>query len=131
MAFLKTQERTKERFSLLLLDLEEYYFEQHTAYHVTISSKKERKIRGSFKVCSRSVIFDPDDLEEPILKIPLRDCKNIEFVEKENNPFNEPRPSAMCISCVQVIYIKESNVIAPYRNERGEKKMTVSVGGLE
>ncbi|TKS87952.1 Protein FAN [Collichthys lucidus] len=105
-------------FSLLLLDLEEYYFEQHTAYHVTISSKKERKIRGSFKVCSRSVIFDPDDLEEPILKIPLRDCKNIEFVEKENNPFNEPRPSAMCISCVQVIYIKESNVIAPYRNER-------------
>eukprot|EP00064_Thunnus_orientalis_P016373 superscaffoldBa00003231_g16437 len=41
MAFLKTRERTKERFSLLLLDLEEYYFEQHTAYHVTTSSTKE------------------------------------------------------------------------------------------
>ncbi|XP_045919910.1 protein FAN [Micropterus dolomieu] len=123
MAFLKTQERTKERFSLLLLDLEEYYFEQHTAYHETTSSKKERKIRGSFKVCSRSVIFDPEDFSEPILKIPLRDCKKIEFVEKENNPFNEHRPSAISISCVQVIYIKESNVIAPYRNERGAKKM--------
>uniref|UniRef100_A0A4W6C6D4 Neutral sphingomyelinase activation associated factor n=1 Tax=Lates calcarifer TaxID=8187 RepID=A0A4W6C6D4_LATCA len=69
MAFLKTHERTKERFSLLLLDLEEYYFEQHTAYHVTSSSKKERKIRGSFKVCSRSIIFDPEDLTEPILKV--------------------------------------------------------------
>uniref|UniRef100_A0A8C2ZI09 Neutral sphingomyelinase activation associated factor n=1 Tax=Cyclopterus lumpus TaxID=8103 RepID=A0A8C2ZI09_CYCLU len=69
MAFLKTQERTKERFSLLLLDLEEYYFEHHTAYHVTTSSKKERKVRGSFKVCSRSVIFDPEDLAEPILKV--------------------------------------------------------------
>uniref|UniRef100_A0A3P8SKA8 Neutral sphingomyelinase activation associated factor n=1 Tax=Amphiprion percula TaxID=161767 RepID=A0A3P8SKA8_AMPPE len=55
------------RFSLLLLDLEEYYFEQHTAYHVMSSSKKE-KIRGSFKVCSRSIIFDPEDLDEPILK---------------------------------------------------------------
>lgn len=124
MAFLKTPERTKERFSLLLLDLEEYYFEQHTAYHVTNTSKKERKIRGSFKVCSRSIIFDPEDLEVPILKIPLRDCKKIEFVEKENNPFNEPRPSAISVACGQVIYIKESNIIAPYRNERGANKIT-------
>ncbi|XP_078136441.1 protein FAN isoform X4 [Sander vitreus] len=96
MAFLKTQELTKERFSLLLLDLEEYYFEQHTAYHMTTSSKKERKVRGSFKVCSRSAIFDPEDLSEPILK---------------------------------VIYIKESNVIAPYRNERGTKKLTFQLEG--
>ncbi|XP_041823886.1 protein FAN isoform X2 [Melanotaenia boesemani] len=118
MAFFRTQERTKERFSLLLLDLEEYYLEQHTAYHVTNGSKKEKKIRGSFKVCSRSIIFDPEDLAEPIIKIHLRDCKNIEFVEKDNNPFNEPKPPAICVSCEQVIFIKDSNVIAPYRNER-------------
>ncbi|XP_075870966.1 protein FAN isoform X3 [Nelusetta ayraudi] len=126
MAFLQAQERTKERFSLLLLDLEEYYFEQHTAHHVvrTSDGARGRKVRGSLKICSRSVIFDPDDLTEPILKIPLRDCKKIEFVENETNPFNEPRPSAVSISSVQVIYIKESNVIAPYRNERGTKKIT-------
>ncbi|KAM6900625.1 protein FAN [Xenentodon cancila] len=124
MAFFRTQQRTKERFSLLLLDLEEYYFEQHTAYHVTTSSKKEKKTRGSLKVCSRSVIFDPQDLAEPIIKIPLRDCKNIEFVQKENNPFIEPQPSAIAVSCEQVMFIKENNVIAPYRNERGENKLT-------
>ncbi|XP_074549891.1 protein FAN isoform X2 [Halichoeres trimaculatus] len=124
MAFLRSRERTKERFSLLLLDLEEYYFEQHTAYHVTTCSKKDRRVRGSLKVCSRSVIFDPDDHSEPILKIPLRDCKQIEFVEGESNPFNDPRSSALCITCVQVIYIKESNVISPYRNERGERRIT-------
>ncbi|KAM9332459.1 protein FAN [Pholidichthys leucotaenia] len=124
MAFLKTHERTKERFSLLLLDLEEYYFEQHTAYHLTSTSAKERKIRGSFKVCSRSIIFDPEELAEPILKIALRDCTSIEFVEKETNPFNDPRPSAISVLCRQVIYIKESNVIAPYRNERGSHKIT-------
>uniref|UniRef100_A0A8D0A6R7 Neutral sphingomyelinase activation associated factor n=1 Tax=Sander lucioperca TaxID=283035 RepID=A0A8D0A6R7_SANLU len=28
-----------------------------------------RKVRGSFKVCSRSAIFDPDDFSEPILKV--------------------------------------------------------------
>ncbi|XP_029955149.1 protein FAN [Salarias fasciatus] len=124
MAFLKTHERTKERFSLLLLDLEEYYFEQHTAYHLTGASDKDRKVRGSFKVCSRSVIFDPEDLSEPILKIPLRDCKKIEFVEKESNPFHEPRPSLLSIVCGQVISIKESSVIAPYRNDRGTRKLT-------
>ncbi|XP_071757043.1 protein FAN isoform X1 [Centroberyx gerrardi] len=124
MAFLKMKERSKERFSLLLLDLEEYYFEQHTAHQVTRSSTKERKIRGSFKVCSKSIIFDPEDFAEPILKIPLRDCKRIEFVEKEDNPFTETKPSAISILCGQVFYIKEGNVIAPYRIERGGTRVT-------
>uniref|UniRef100_A0A8C8M194 Neutral sphingomyelinase (N-SMase) activation associated factor n=1 Tax=Oncorhynchus tshawytscha TaxID=74940 RepID=A0A8C8M194_ONCTS len=69
MAFIKRKERSKERFSLLLLDLEEYYFEQHTVYHVTTSSAKKRKIRGSLKVCSKSIIFEPEDHVEPILKV--------------------------------------------------------------
>uniref|UniRef100_A0A8C9VWS6 Neutral sphingomyelinase activation associated factor n=1 Tax=Scleropages formosus TaxID=113540 RepID=A0A8C9VWS6_SCLFO len=74
------------RFSLLLLDLEEYYFEQHTAYNVTRSSTTQ----GSLKICSKSVIFEPEPLSEPILKIPLRDCQKIEGVEEnDRNPFNE------------------------------------------
>uniref|UniRef100_A0AAQ5ZZJ7 Neutral sphingomyelinase (N-SMase) activation associated factor n=1 Tax=Amphiprion ocellaris TaxID=80972 RepID=A0AAQ5ZZJ7_AMPOC len=32
------------------------------------------KIRGSFKVCSRSIIFDPEDLDEPILKVCFNVC---------------------------------------------------------
>uniref|UniRef100_A0AAQ4Q9K7 Neutral sphingomyelinase (N-SMase) activation associated factor n=1 Tax=Gasterosteus aculeatus aculeatus TaxID=481459 RepID=A0AAQ4Q9K7_GASAC len=51
------------------MDLEEYYFEQHTAYYATT-------IRGSLKVCSRSIIFDPEDLTEPILKV----CFNNSFI---------------------------------------------------
>uniref|UniRef100_A0A452QYS2 FAN-like N-terminal PH domain-containing protein n=2 Tax=Caniformia TaxID=379584 RepID=A0A452QYS2_URSAM len=41
MAFIRKKRReqqlqlySKERFSLLLLNLEEYYFEQHTANHI-------------------------------------------------------------------------------------------------
>uniref|UniRef100_A0AAX7TNT7 Neutral sphingomyelinase (N-SMase) activation associated factor n=1 Tax=Astatotilapia calliptera TaxID=8154 RepID=A0AAX7TNT7_ASTCA len=59
-----------------------------------------RKIRGSFKICSKSIIFDPEELAEPIIKV--------------LNPLFR----------FQVIYIKESNVIAPYRNEREEKTLT-------
>uniref|UniRef100_A0A8C5P1Z5 Neutral sphingomyelinase (N-SMase) activation associated factor n=1 Tax=Jaculus jaculus TaxID=51337 RepID=A0A8C5P1Z5_JACJA len=65
-------------FSLLLLNLEEYYFEQHSASHVQQSgSHEERKIRGSLKICSKSVIFEPDAISQPIIKIPLRDCVKI------------------------------------------------------
>uniref|UniRef100_A0A8C6QBH5 Neutral sphingomyelinase (N-SMase) activation associated factor n=1 Tax=Nannospalax galili TaxID=1026970 RepID=A0A8C6QBH5_NANGA len=85
MAFIRKKQReqqlqfySKERFSLLLLNLEEYYFEQHTAYHVQHrGSHEERKIRGSLKICSKSVIFEPEAVSQPILKIPLRDCIKI------------------------------------------------------
>jgi len=68
----------KNRFSLLLLNLEEYYFEQHTANHIqNKGDQNERKIRGSLKICSKSVIFEPDAISQPIIKIPLRDCIKI------------------------------------------------------
>uniref|UniRef100_A0A287DDE4 Neutral sphingomyelinase activation associated factor n=1 Tax=Ictidomys tridecemlineatus TaxID=43179 RepID=A0A287DDE4_ICTTR len=85
MAFIRKKQQeqqlqlySKERFSLLLLNLEEYYFEQHTANHVQHNgSQEERKIRGSLKICSKSVIFEPDAISQPIIKIPLRDCIKI------------------------------------------------------
>uniref|UniRef100_A0A8C9WUX3 Neutral sphingomyelinase activation associated factor n=1 Tax=Scleropages formosus TaxID=113540 RepID=A0A8C9WUX3_SCLFO len=112
------------RFSLLLLDLEEYYFEQHTAYNVTRSSTTQ-KVRGSLKICSKSVIFEPEPLSEPILKIPLRDCQKIEGVEE--NDLTEMRllgtdlflmSFSVFVFCLKVYYIKEGNVVAPYRIER-------------
>ncbi|MEJ1287737.1 neutral sphingomyelinase (N-SMase) activation associated factor [Cricetulus griseus] len=95
MAFTRKRQReqqlqfySKERFSLLLLNLEEYYFEQHTAFHVqSQGSHEERKIRGSLKICSKSVIFEPDAISQPIIK---------------------------------VYFIKEHNIVAPYKIERGK-----------
>lgn len=65
----------KSRFSLLLLNLEEYYSEQHRANNILHKgSHHERKIRGTLKICSKSAIFEPDAISQPIIKIPLRDC---------------------------------------------------------
>uniref|UniRef100_A0A670IJQ4 Neutral sphingomyelinase activation associated factor n=1 Tax=Podarcis muralis TaxID=64176 RepID=A0A670IJQ4_PODMU len=77
------------RFSLLLLNLEEYYFEQHTANYIFNKDGRERrKIRGSLKICSKSVIFEPDEISHPIIKIPLRDCIKIEAPEdSDTNDF--------------------------------------------
>uniref|UniRef100_A0A8C0G9U5 Neutral sphingomyelinase activation associated factor n=1 Tax=Chelonoidis abingdonii TaxID=106734 RepID=A0A8C0G9U5_CHEAB len=58
------------RFSLLLLNLEEYYFEQHMANHIINKDcRDERKIRGSLKICSKSIIFEPDEKIQPIIKV--------------------------------------------------------------
>uniref|UniRef100_F6Y544 Neutral sphingomyelinase activation associated factor n=1 Tax=Xenopus tropicalis TaxID=8364 RepID=F6Y544_XENTR len=69
-------------FSLLLLDLEEYFFEQHIAHQIFQDAENcERKCSGSLKICSKSLIFEPDDNDKPICKIALRDCSKIEEVE--------------------------------------------------
>ncbi|XP_063249728.1 protein FAN isoform X2 [Prinia subflava] len=113
---------SKERFSLLLLNLEEYYFEQHTANHIINKDcKDERKFRGSLKICSKSIIFEPDDNIQPIIKIPLRDCISIKAPEdnEANNPFTRNPSGGISVVCSQVFLIKERNVIAPYKTVRG------------
>ncbi|XP_034618871.1 protein FAN isoform X2 [Trachemys scripta elegans] len=114
---------SKERFSLLLLNLEEYYFEQHTANHIINKDcRDERKIRGSLKICSKSIIFEPDEKIQPIIKIPLRDCISIEAPEdnEANNPFTWYTPGVISVVSNQAFLIKEQNIIAPYKTERGE-----------
>ncbi|XP_064409758.1 protein FAN isoform X2 [Latimeria chalumnae] len=123
MAFVRKKERSRERFSLLMLDLEEYYFEQHTAHHMIHRDKgSNRIVKGSLKICSKSFIFEPDPLTEPVMKILLRDCKTIEELadQKDTSPFTDKRPGGIFIRCSQVCLIKEQNVVAPYKVQRGE-----------
>uniref|UniRef100_A0A8C2BDE7 Neutral sphingomyelinase (N-SMase) activation associated factor n=1 Tax=Cyprinus carpio TaxID=7962 RepID=A0A8C2BDE7_CYPCA len=59
-------------------------------YDLSLHGKRKRT-SGSLKICSKSIIFEPDDAVKPILKIYL---------------------------------IKEENMVAPYKYERGEKRVT-------
>ncbi|XP_043828828.1 protein FAN isoform X1 [Dromiciops gliroides] len=130
MAFIRKKQReqqlqlySKERFSLLLLNLEEYYFEQHTANHILFEGRQnERKTRGSLKICSKSVIFEPDETFQPIIKIPLRDCIKIEKQGDNgaNSLFAKSRHGMISLVFSQVYFIKEHNIVAPYKIERGK-----------
>ncbi|XP_072855056.2 protein FAN isoform X1 [Pogona vitticeps] len=131
MAFIRKRRQaaqqlySKERFSLLLLNLEEYYFEQHTAnYLLNKDGKERRQIRGSLKICSKSVIFEPDEINYPIIKIPLRDCIKIEAPEDDerSNSFRGGRPGQISILSNQAFLTKEQNIIAPFKMERGESE---------
>ncbi|XP_069477194.1 protein FAN isoform X2 [Ambystoma mexicanum] len=119
MAFLqrsREQRYAKERFNLLLLDLEEYFFEQHLAWHVIKRDRgDERNVRGSLKICSKSIIFEPDEASKPIIKIALRDCVTID-VNEEKNPFNPfIQHGLFSVVFSQVCHIKEKNIVAPYK----------------
>uniref|UniRef100_A0A8C5M964 Neutral sphingomyelinase activation associated factor n=1 Tax=Leptobrachium leishanense TaxID=445787 RepID=A0A8C5M964_9ANUR len=114
------------RFSLLFLDQGEYFFEQHLAHHITKESDHpERKAHGSLKVCSKSLLFESDDLSIPIFKIALRDCTRIEEVEEGEAEllFSSYTHRRFSVLFNQICLIKENNVVAPYKIERGENRL--------
>ena len=69
------------RFSLLLLEPAEIYFEDFSAFLFPHDAKEhdfERKKQiGRLKMCSKSIVFDPKDINKPLIKIPLKECTNI------------------------------------------------------
>lgn len=64
------------RFSLLLLEPGEYYFEDYIASLAI--SKNNTWLNGRLKVCSLSLVFDPKDYHKPIIKIPFTQCGSID-----------------------------------------------------
>ena len=63
----RTQSRHHtQRFSLLLLDEGEYYFEDHRAVRHLGGEASEP---GVLRLCSHGVIFDPEDAAQPLVKL--------------------------------------------------------------
>lgn len=107
----------KERFSLLLLDPGEIYFEDFSAVLIppdtTPTTYDNKKQDGRLKMCSKSLVFDPKDLTKPLIKIPLKSCIIIEewkgkakFIKSKN---------VLSINCKEYVEMLEGNIIAPYK----------------
>lgn len=68
------------RFSLLLLEPNEIYFEDFSVNLIdeNISEQIDESPRnGHLKMCSKSIVFDPKDVSDPIIKIAYKNCDNI------------------------------------------------------
>ena len=68
---------TQERFSLILLEPGEIYFEDYLVYyHANNSPLKNyntnQQQKGNLKLCSKSLVFDPLDLNQPLIKFPFK-----------------------------------------------------------
>ncbi|XP_074031053.1 protein FAN [Leptinotarsa decemlineata] len=107
----------KERFSLLQLDPGEIYFEDFSAIFIppdtTPKTYETKKQDGRLKMCSKSLIFDPKDINKPIVKIPFKDCVVIEQWKGSAKFLNSN--NVLSVNCREYVELLEKNVIAPYQ----------------
>ncbi len=101
------------RFSLLLLEPNEIYFEDFLANLIDEQkSGTDEPVRdGHVKMCSKSIIFDPKDKIEPIIKIVYKDCKKLyEWPGK----LDSKDVNVLAVECCQYTEMLEKNLLAPY-----------------
>nr|XP_054748414.1 BEACH domain-containing protein lvsF-like [Lytechinus pictus] len=140
MAFVDEDLSIKERFSLLLLDPGEIYFEDFSVYFYPTGLKAvseeeaiRRRCRGRLKICSKSIVFDPQDVSQPIMKFPLRSCIKI---EEWNPPLLSKigsKRDTLYIQNSQTIHMKSDNEIGPYNFKKGDSRyiFTLNFGAAE
>ena len=96
-----------DRFSLLLLEPSEIYFEDFkVVYHTKPEEKNpsvHHEVPGRLKVCSKSIVFVPQNISLPMLKFPLSDCQDIdEWSPKSFQSSLASKREIMFVSCRQV-----------------------------
>ncbi|XP_065203348.1 protein FAN-like [Planococcus citri] len=119
----------KERFSLLLLEPGEYYFEDYSCYLTEIEkslfTKDETdKSIGRFRVCSKSLVFNPRDISLPLIKIPFKECTEIK--RHEPHVMHETN-QVISIECKQFVEMLTGNILAPYTFKHGKRKFYIKL----
>lgn len=133
----KNKSASPERFSLLLLEFGEIYFEDFSAVYFSQDGSPDhsavvvdRKQRGRMKICSHSVLFDPLNFSNPVIKIAFRDCVKISLM-----PSVEPDSSSksLVLEATQMTELLEGNVIAPYKFTKGTSQhiFSLNYGSIE
>lgn len=64
-------------------------------------------------MCSKSLVFDPKDINKPLIKIPLKDCKIIEQWKGSAKFLNSN--NVLSVNSNEHIEMLEGNAIAPYK----------------
>uniref|UniRef100_T1JHX1 WD repeat-containing protein 55 homolog n=1 Tax=Strigamia maritima TaxID=126957 RepID=T1JHX1_STRMM len=108
----------RERFSLLLLEPGEIYFEDFAVHHYPVGLPEheamQRKRKGRLKVCSKSLVFDPSEMIYPIIKFPLRDCTTIDQWKGSLMSKLDTKGAVVAITCNYCIEMLPSGIIKPY-----------------
>lgn len=74
----------KERFSLLLLEPHEIYFEDFSV-ELQTSDEENKSISGRLKICSKSLLFEPRSIKCPLIKIQFVHCSEISQMTTPTN----------------------------------------------
>ncbi|CAK9813216.1 Protein FAN [Anthophora quadrimaculata] len=106
----------KERFTMLLLEPGEIFFEDYSVQMKMIDNStpdKQDWIDGRLKLCSKSLVFVNKDINQPLIKIQLKETIDVDQCEtscdtsKSNN--------ILMVQCKQYVKMLEKNILAPYK----------------
>eukprot|EP00039_Didymoeca_costata_P007268 m.97938 g.97938 ORF g.97938 m.97938 type:complete len:922 (-) comp13618_c1_seq2:66-2831(-) len=104
------------RFSLLLLDTAELYYEDFSVHYFPPGCVERdlvaRPIKGRLLICSKSILFDPISHSDAILKFPYANCQRIARWEA---PLMSPiTGETIVIRTTRYVKLKEGNILGPY-----------------
>lgn len=109
------------RFSLLLLEPNEIYFEDFSVNLICNEDAindasqwrnvDDQPINGHLKMCSKSIVFDPKNVALPIIKIAYKNCDKISIWPGK---WDKNETNVLAISCSQYAEMLPKNVVAPY-----------------
>ncbi|XP_050076251.1 protein FAN-like [Anopheles maculipalpis] len=110
----------KQRFSLLLLEPSEIYFEDFSVdivrEEMATHLDTEFQMGGRLKMCSKSLVFEAKgSTSVPLLKIMYKDCTAIERQEDRRSDVTAADCQRLAIRCRQYIEMLDENRIQPYR----------------
>ncbi|XP_064393489.1 protein FAN-like [Halichondria panicea] len=112
----KSAPSSPERFSLLLLEFGEVYFEDFSAVYYpnaeTEQEEIERKQRGRLKICSESLVFDPLDFSHPVIKVAFRDCTSVKSWDNNDSRISD---NSFTVKTNQFCEMLEGNILSPYK----------------
>ena len=136
--FWKRPVESRGRFNLLLLEYGELFFEDLAVFYYPIfpnhstsfSQCDAVKLKGRLKVCSRSLIFEPNDERKPLYKFAFKAINSVvEPFHLRREEADECRSSSgklpsgfLTFTCTNYAEMKENNHVGPYR--------TVDNGGI-
>ena len=131
MSIFGKNKNSSGRFDLLLLEEGEYFFEDYSAVRCALpmlhkSSPQPgalgmcKQIRGRIKVCSRSILFDPEDTSIPVSSYSFKAMKAMvptNFGRNGDQSSPELGSELFVITTTSAISMREDGLHHPYRQE--------------
>ena len=122
---------SRGRFNLLLLEYGELFFEDLAVFYYPVFPNHSTsfaqcdavKLKGRLKLCSRSLIFEPNDERKPLYKFAFKAIDSVvEPFHLRREEADECRSSSgklpsgfMTFTCTNYAEMKENNHVGPYR----------------
>ena len=117
-------------FSLYNLSANEIYFEDYiVVYEDTSQTDEPKKVKGRLKICSKSLVFVPNDVRSPMIKILYEKISKIEDSRKNElsltdstlvsspTTINRNKSNSVVLICSSVTFMSAHGRIEPYTTD--------------